>query len=119
MLLSITVPGVMMPSVTEKGGASPVKLARAETRERTVRYTVVKGDTLWAIARKFLGSGGRYPELAEKNGITVVIEVLNSTYNHKGYYLDSSYVGFEIVKAVQSPSIKLLFDCYHMQLMDM
>lgn len=60
----------------------------------------------------------RTAEIAEKAGVTIVLEALNSLYDHKGYYLDSSYVGFEIVKAVQSPSIKLLFDCYHMQLME-
>lgn len=60
----------------------------------------------------------RAAEIAEKAGVTIVIEALNSLYDHKGYYLDSSYVGFEIVKAVESPSIKLLYDCYHMQLME-
>lgn len=60
----------------------------------------------------------RVSELCEKAGVTIVLEALNSLYDHKGYYLDSSYVGFEIVKAVNSPSIKLLFDCYHMQLME-
>jgi hydroxypyruvate isomerase len=60
----------------------------------------------------------RLSDYCEKEGITVVVEALNSLYDHKGYYLDSSYVGFEIVKAVNSPFIKLLFDCYHMQLME-
>ena len=60
----------------------------------------------------------RTAEIAEKANVTIVLEALNSLYNHKGYYLDSSYVGFEIVKAVDSPSIKLLYDCYHMQLME-
>ncbi|MGI6527454.1 MAG: TIM barrel protein [Caldicoprobacterales bacterium] len=60
----------------------------------------------------------RVSEICEKEGVTIVLEALNSLYDHKGYYLDSSYVGFEIVKAVNSPSIKLLFDCYHMQLME-
>lgn len=60
----------------------------------------------------------RTAEIAEKAGVTIVLEALNSLYDHKGYYLDSSYVGFEIVKAVESPSIKLLYDCYHMQLME-
>lgn len=60
----------------------------------------------------------RTAELCEKAGVTIVLEALNSLYDHKGYYLDSSYVGFEIVKAVESPSIKLLYDCYHMQLME-
>jgi hydroxypyruvate isomerase len=60
----------------------------------------------------------RLSEYCEKQGVTIVLEALNSLYDHKGYYLDSSYIGFEIVKAVNSPSIKLLFDCYHMQLME-
>ncbi len=60
----------------------------------------------------------RTAEIVEKEGVTIVLEALNSLYDHKGYYLDSSYVGFEIVKAVNSPNIKLLYDCYHMQLME-
>ena len=48
----------------------------------------------------------------------IVLEALNSLIDHKGYYLDSSRIGFEIVEAVNSPRIKLLFDCYHMQLME-
>ena len=59
----------------------------------------------------------RTAEIAEKAGVTIVVEALNSLYDHKGYYLDNSYVGFDIVKAVDSPSVKLLFDCYHMQIM--
>jgi len=60
----------------------------------------------------------RVSELCEKEGITIILEPLNSLYDHKGYYLDSSYVGFEIVKSVNSPAIKLLYDCYHMQIME-
>ena len=56
----------------------------------------------------------RAAELAEKKGVTIVLEALNSNYNHKGYWLDSANVGFEIVKAVNSPNIKLLYDVYHM-----
>lgn len=48
----------------------------------------------------------RVAELCEKEGVMIVMEALNSLYDHKGYYLDSSYIGFEIVKAVNSPSIK-------------
>ena len=60
----------------------------------------------------------RVAEICEKEGVVIVLESLNSLYDHKGYYLDSSYVGFEIVKAVNSPAIKLLYDCYHMQIME-
>jgi len=60
----------------------------------------------------------RLADYCGKEGVSVVLEALNSLYDHKGYYLDSSYVGFEIVKAVNSPNIKLLYDCYHMQIME-
>lgn len=60
----------------------------------------------------------RMAEVCEREGATIILEALNSMYDHKGYYLDSSYVGFEIMRAVGSPRVKLLFDCYHMQLME-
>lgn len=60
----------------------------------------------------------RAAQICEKKGVTIVLEALNSITDHMGYYLDSSYVGFEIVKCVGSPNIKLLYDMYHMQLME-
>ncbi len=60
----------------------------------------------------------RLSEFCEKQNVVVVLEALNSLYDHKGYYLDSSYIGFEIIKAVNSPAIRLLYDCYHMQIME-
>lgn len=56
--------------------------------------------------------------LAEKAGVTLVLEPLNTLVDHKGYWLNHSAVGFELVREVGSPSIKLLFDCYHMQIME-
>lgn len=60
----------------------------------------------------------RVAELMEKHGCVALIEPLNSLYDHKGYYLDSASEGFEIVRAVGSPGVKLLYDIYHMQLME-
>jgi len=56
-------------------------------------------------------------EIAHKEGITLVLEALNSPIDHPGYFLTSSQVGFDIVKAVNSPGLKLLYDIYHMQVM--
>lgn len=44
--------------------------AQREEKEAPKTYTVQKGDSLWAIARKNYGSGERYKEIAQKNGIT-------------------------------------------------
>ncbi|HSV30539.1 MAG TPA: TIM barrel protein [Atribacteraceae bacterium] len=56
--------------------------------------------------------------IAEEAGVTICLEALNSRVNHKGYLLDSSTLGFDIVRRVNSPSVKLLFDIYHMQIME-
>jgi len=56
--------------------------------------------------------------LAEKAGITIVLEPLNTHVDHKGYFLWSSHVGFEILRKVASPNVRLLFDCYHQQIME-
>lgn len=37
--------------------------------QKPKNYTVVRGDTLWAIAKKFYGDGGKYPEIAKANNI--------------------------------------------------
>jgi hydroxypyruvate isomerase len=60
----------------------------------------------------------RIKPMAEAAGVTVTIEVLNSKVDHKDYLGDRSAYGFQVVKAVASPKIKVLFDIYHMQIME-
>jgi hydroxypyruvate isomerase len=60
----------------------------------------------------------RVAEAAVREDITINLEALNSLVDHKGYYLDSSYVGFEIMKCVGCDNIRLLYDVYHMQIME-
>ncbi len=57
-------------------------------------------------------------EIAEKNGFVLLLEALNTHVDHAGYYLDSSIEGCEIVRSIGSPSLKLLYDVYHMQIME-
>lgn len=54
--------------------------------------------------------------LAEKNGITVQMELLNSKVNHKDYMCDKTPWGVELCKRVGSENFKLLYDIYHMQI---
>ena len=56
--------------------------------------------------------------MAEKAGITLLLEPLNTTYDHPGYWLASSDRGAEICRKLGSERMKLLFDCYHMQIME-
>lgn len=60
----------------------------------------------------------RVADAAVREGITINLEALNSLVDHKGYYLDSSYIAFEIMKCVGCDNIRLLYDVYHMQIME-
>ena len=53
--------------------------------------------------------------LLEDNEITLMIEPLNLLYDHKGYFLSSSKEAFDIVREVNSPFVKVVFDIYHQQ----
>jgi hydroxypyruvate isomerase len=55
---------------------------------------------------------------AEKHNVTVCLELLNSKVNHKDYMADSTAFGLELVKRVGSERFKLLYDIYHMQIME-
>ena len=46
-------------------------------------------------------------------GVTLALEPLNDRVDHKGYYLTSTTEGLDIVDAVASPAIRLLYDIYH------
>ena len=53
--------------------------------------------------------------ILEKAGLTLVIEPLNLRVNHPGYYLSHSQEAFDIVRKVNHPRVKVLFDIYHQQ----
>ena len=53
--------------------------------------------------------------ILEENGITLMIEPLNVLVNHKGYYLPYSAEAFEIIREVDSPFVKVIYDIYHQQ----
>jgi len=53
---------------------------------------------------------------AEAAGVTLVVEPLNTAVDHQGYFLASSAEAFEILREVDSPAVKLLYDVYHQQI---
>jgi len=60
----------------------------------------------------------RVIKTAEAKGIDLCTELLNSKVNHPDYQCDRTPWGVEVCKAVGSPRAKLLYDIYHMQIME-
>jgi hydroxypyruvate isomerase len=54
--------------------------------------------------------------IAEKRGVVLQMELLNSKVNHKDYMADKSAWGVELCKRLGSDNFKLLYDIYHMQI---
>jgi hydroxypyruvate isomerase len=60
----------------------------------------------------------RVKKHAEDKGVTLALELLNSKVNHPDYQCDHTRWGVELCKRVASPRVKLLYDIYHMQIME-
>ena len=60
----------------------------------------------------------RVKKIGEDAGVNICVELLNSKVDHKDYQGDHTAFGVNIVKAVNSPRVKLLYDAYHMQIME-
>jgi hydroxypyruvate isomerase len=60
----------------------------------------------------------RVMPIAEKHGVTILMELLNSRVDHGDYMCDRTPWGVELVKQVGSDRFKLLYDIYHMQIME-
>jgi len=57
-------------------------------------------------------------EVAKKEDIVLVIEPLNTFKDHKNYYLDNFQKTLELIQSVNSEHLKILYDIYHMQIME-
>jgi hydroxypyruvate isomerase len=60
----------------------------------------------------------RVKKAAEDSGVTICLELLNSKIDHHDYMCDHTVWGVDVMKAVASPRVKLLYDIYHMQIME-
>jgi len=60
----------------------------------------------------------RVKKIAEDNGVTICLELLNSKVDHHDYMCDHTAWGVDVIKGVDSPRVKLLYDIYHMQIME-
>jgi hydroxypyruvate isomerase len=128
------VPSMMMPG----GGTIPDGLNRRENHdaiERQLREGIAKAAAA-GVPNIITFSGNRrgLPDqegiancvagldrikaFAEQNAVTVCMELLNSKIDHKDYQCDHTTWGVEVCRRVNSPRVKLLYDIYHMQIME-
>ena len=69
-------------------------------------------------ARNTIAGLNRVKKIAEDNGVTICLELLNSKVDHPDYVADHTTWGVRVMQEVNSPNVKLLYDIYHMQIME-
>jgi hydroxypyruvate isomerase len=69
-------------------------------------------------ARNTIAGLNRVKKIAEDHGITICMELLNSKRDHHDYMCDHTAWGVRVAEEVNSPHVKLLYDIYHMQIME-
>ena len=85
--------------------------------DRTVRFQFPELSTEQKY-ESVLGGLRVLAPMAEEAGINLLLEPLNTRVDHPGFFLNSSRLGFELVRLLKSPRVKVLYDIYHMQLME-
>jgi hydroxypyruvate isomerase len=69
-------------------------------------------------ARNTIAGLNRVKKIGEDHGVTICLELLNSKHDHHDYMCDRTAWGVRVVQEVNSPNVKLLYDIYHMQIME-
>ena len=69
-------------------------------------------------ARNTIVGLNRVKKIGEDHGVTICMELLNSKRDHHDYMCDHTAWGVRVVQEVNSPNVKLLYDIYHMQIME-
>jgi len=94
---------------------SPNVIVLAGERKRKTDTVAVSDAEGIGNAVAFLN---RVKPRAEEKGVTLCLELLNSKVDHPGYMCDHTAWGVEVCKQVNSPRVMLLYDIYHMQIME-
>jgi hydroxypyruvate isomerase len=121
----VTAPGCGMVNPRERDGFIREMTLAVEAAKKmdSKRLVTLTGNELGGLTRAEQMSNAvaalrAITPMLEKNGITAVVEVLNTYVNHSGYFLYYVRDGAELVDRVGSPNVKILFDIYHVQIME-
>ena len=132
--VSVNPKGMGLCDPTERAGFLAEIRASAEAARRleTKRMVVLTGNRVPALPREqqhasIVEGLKRASDIVAPHGITLILEVINTLApveplnpqtNHLNYYLDRTPEAFAIVREVASPFVKILFDLYHVQIME-
>jgi hydroxypyruvate isomerase len=111
----------LVPAMTPGSGTIPVGWNRKENHDKLVaEMTENLGRASAAGVPNVITFSGSRNGLPDSEGIenTIGMELLNSKIDHHDYQCDHTVWGVAVVKAVDSPRVKLLYDIYHMQIME-
>jgi hydroxypyruvate isomerase len=121
----VTAPGCGLVNPRERGGFLHELEASIEAAKKMDcrQLVVLTGNELGGMPRaeqmaNAVAALREAAPLLEKNGVTAIIEILNTYVDHAGYFLYCVRDGAELVDRVGSPNVKLLFDIYHVQIME-
>lgn len=98
------------------------RTASAAREMHAVNIVVLSGNALPKVPasaqnQAIIDGLKRLIPIAEKYEVTVLLEMLNSLYDHPGYYLDSTELMINLVRTVNHPRVKALYDIYHAGIM--
>jgi len=122
---NVNPPGMTLTDPRDRAGFLAEINASTEAAKRfeTKRMVVLTGNEVPGMGReaqhKNIVEGLKAAhDIVAPAGVTMILEPLNTLVDHKGYYLNHTPEAFEIVREVGSPYLKILFDIYHVQIMD-
>jgi len=103
----------------EAGFRKNIPLAAKAGVPNVITFSGVRrGMTDEEGARNAVIGLNRVKKIAEDNGVTICVELLNSKVDHPDYMADHTAWGARVIEEVNSPRVKLLYDIYHMQIME-
>ena len=97
-------------------------VAAAAQKMHAVNVVVLSGNRLLKVPasaqnQAIIDGLKRLAPIAEKYEVTILLEMLNSLYDHPNYYLDSTELMVSLIRTVNHPRIKGLYDVYHAGIM--
>jgi hydroxypyruvate isomerase len=108
----------MHPKLEEQAKTSIVRAAEAKVPNVITLFGTRRARSEEEGVENCITGLNRVKKFAEDHGVTLCIELLNSKIDHLDYQGDHTSFGVAVVKGVDSPRVKLLYDAYHMQIME-